>query len=245
MKDEKRNTGNWNTGNWNTGNLNTGNRNTGDWNTGNWNTGNLNTGNLNTGNRNTGNWNTGDLNTGDLNTGDLNTGNRNTGNRNTGDRNTGDRNTGDLNTGDWNTGNWNTGDLNTTEPTVRLFNIDSGLKFGSENHNKLRNLLYSKSIPLCEWISASNMTDEEKKENAKTWETTQGYLKVNDISKNNNELSKYEEEFLRSLPNFDEAILLECTGIDLSKKTVKITIDGKDIQISKEEFENIKAQFCS
>jgi len=193
---------------------------------------------------NTGNWNTGDLNTGNWNTGDLNTGNWNTGNRNTGNWNTGDWNTGNWNTGNWNTGNWNTGDLNTTEPTIRLFNIDSGIKFGSDNHNKLRNLLYSKSIPLCEWVSASNMTDEEKETHKKTWETTQGYLKVNDISKNNNELSKDEEEFLRSIPNFDEAILLECTGIDLSKKTVKITIDGKDIQISKEEFENIKAQFC-
>ena len=43
------------------------------------------------------------------------------------------------------------------------------------------------------------MTDEEKETHKKTWETTQGYLKINDISKNNNELSKDEEEFLRSL----------------------------------------------
>ena len=203
-----------------------------------------NTGDLNTGSGNTGSWNTGSWNTGNCNTGSGNTGSWNTGDLNTGSGNTGNCNTGSWNTGDLNTGSWNTGDLNTIEPTVRLFNFDSGLKFGSENHNKLRNLLYSKSIPLCEWISASDMTDEEKEENCKTWETTQGYLKANNISKNNNELSKDEEEFLRSLPNFDEAILLECTGIDLSKKTVKIVIDGKDIQISKEDFENIKAQFC-
>ena len=201
----------------------------GNYNTGSWNTGNYNTGSYNTGSWNTGNWNTGDYNIGRWNTGSWNAGNWNAG---------------DWNTGNYNTGNRNTGDLNTTEPTVRLFNFDSGLKFGSENHNKLRNLLYSKSIPRCEWISASNMTDEEKEIHKKNWETTQGYLKINDISKNNNELSKDEEDFLRSLPNFDEAILLECTGIDLSKKTVKITIDGKDIQISKKEFENIKAQFC-
>jgi len=204
-----------------------------------------NTGDLNTGNWNTGNRNTGNLNTGDLNTGNLNIGNRNTGNWNTGNLNTGNLNTGDLNTGNWNTGNRNTGDLNTTEPTLRLFNLDSGLKFGCDTHIKLRSLIFNKSIPLYEWISASNMTDEEKEANSKTWETIQGYLKVNDISKNNNEISKEDEEFLRSLPNFDEAILLECTGIDLSKKTVKIVIDGKEIQISKEEFENIKKQFLS
>jgi len=86
------------------------------------------------------------------------------------------------------------------------------------------------------------MSEKEKEENPK-WETTQGYLKVNDLSKNNNEISKEDEKFLRNLPNFDEDILKECTGIDLSKKTVKITIDGKDIQISKDAFENIKKQF--
>ena len=191
-------------------------------NTGNGNTGNLNTGYYNTGDLNTGNGNAGNRNTGYYNTGNLNTGNLNTGYYNTGDLNTGRWNTGNLNTGNLNTGNRNTGDLNTNTPTVRLFNKDSGLEFNGEIHSKLRNLLYSKSIPLCEWISAVDMTDEEKEANITTWEITQGYLKINDITKNNNEITKEEEKFLRSLPNFDEAILLECTGIDLSNKTIKI-----------------------
>ena len=149
-----------------------------------------------------------------------------------------------MNTGDYNTGYYNTGDCNTNAPDVRMFNAYSGLEFNGAIHIKFRKLISSKSTPLCEWVSASNMTDEEKELHNKTWETTQGYLKINDISNNNNKISKDEEEFLRSLPNFDEQILLECTGIDLSRKTVKITIDGKDIQISKDEFEKIKAQFC-
>jgi hypothetical protein len=99
------------------GDRNTGYRNTGDW---------------NTGDRNTGDWNTGDRNTGDRNTGDWNTGDRNTGDRNTGDRNTGYRNTGDWNTGDRNTGNGNATDYSSgffcvEEPTVRCFDIDTGL----------------------------------------------------------------------------------------------------------------------
>jgi hypothetical protein len=207
------NTGDKNTGDWNTGRCNTGNKNTGD----------CNTGRCNTGNKNTGGWNTGSCNTGSWNTGSLNTG--------------------DCNTGSCNTGDWNTGSLNTTTPSVRLFNCDSGLEFNGEVHNRLRGIIYLKSTPICEWISAQNMTDDEKETHKKTWETTQGYLKVNDISKNNNELSIDEEEFLRSLPNFDEAILLECTGIDLSKKTVRIAIDGKEIQISREDFKKIKEQF--
>ena len=110
------------------------------------------------------------------NTGNCNTGNRNTGNRNTGNSNTGNWNTGNWNTGDWNTGNWNTGDLNTTTPTVRLFNHDSGWQFNDKNHSKLKNVISKYQRPLCEWISSSNMTEEEKKQHP-THETTQGYLR--------------------------------------------------------------------
>ena len=84
-----------------------------------------------------GDGNTGDGNTGDGNTGDGNTGYQNTGNRNTGDGNTGDGNTGYRNTGNGNTGYRNTGNGNATdyssgffcveEPTVRCFDIDTGL----------------------------------------------------------------------------------------------------------------------
>ena len=213
------------------------------YNTGDYNTGNRNTGDYNTGNRNTGDYNTGNHNTGYYNTGYYNTGNRNTGDYNTGDYNTGDYNTGNHNTGDYNTGNRNTGYCNTITPTIMLFNKDSGFIFGSKEEQKLYSTILKYQKPLCEWVSASNMTEEEKTNNPK-WETTQGYLKVNETTFKDNKVTKEDEEYFRSLPNFDEEILKQCTGIDLSNKTVKITIDGKDIQISKEEFESIKAQFC-
>jgi hypothetical protein len=221
----------------NTGDCNTGNRNTGDCNTGNRNTGDRNTGYYNTGYCNTGNRNTGDCNTGYYNTGYCNTGDCNTGNRNTGDYNTGDYNTGDYNTGDYNTGY-----CNTITPKIRLFNNDSDIDFGTDAEYKIYNTIAKYQKQLCEWVSASNMTDEEKKENTK-WETTQGYLKVNDLTFNGNEITKEDEKYFRDLPNFNEEIFKTCTGIDLSNKTVIITVDGKNISISKEEFENIKAQF--
>ena len=213
-----------------------------DCNTGNNNTGDFNTGDRNTGNSNTGNRSTGDFNTGNWNTGNNNTGYRNTGDFNTGDFNTGHWNTGDFNTGHWNTGNRNTGYCNTITPKVKIFNKDSDIGFRTDLYYKIYNIFDKYSKPLCEWISASNMTDEEKQNN-KTWETTQGYLKVNTEKNNGLKVEPEDEEFIRGLPNFDEQILLECTGIDLTKKKVKINVDGKDILISKEEFESIKKQF--
>jgi len=186
--------------------------------------------------------NTGNRNTGDRNTGDRNTGYCNTGDWNTGNWNTGDWNTGNCNTGNWNTGNRNTGYCNTITPKVMLFNKESNICFDTDLYYKIYNIFYKYSKPLCEWISANNMTDEEKETN-KTWEITQGYLKVNEEKNNGLKVAPEDEEFIKGLPNFDNQILLECTGIDLTKKKVKICIDGKDILISKEEFESIKKQF--
>lgn len=168
--------------------------------------------------------------------------NYNTGDYNTGNYNTGHYNTGDCNTGSYNTGNYNTGYCNTITPKVMIFNKESNIDFDSDLYYKIYNVFDKYSKPLCEWVSANNMTDKEK-ENNKTWETTQGYLKVNEEKYNGIEITAEDEEFIRGLPNFDEQILLECTGIDLTRKKVKISIDGKDILISKEEFESIKNQF--
>ena len=171
-----------------------------------------------------------------------NTGNYNTGYRNTGNCNTGDYNTGYYNTGDCNTGNYNTGDCNTDNPTVRMFNKDSGIQFLGEKHRKFRLIISKYAKPLCEWISESNMTQLEKTEN-ETYKTTGGYLKVNKNLGNGNDLSKEDREFLIALPNFDAAILLETTGIDINGDKKKIIIDGKEIMISAESFEEIKRQF--
>ena len=207
-----RNTGNWNTGNWNTGDRNTGNCNTGNRNTGNWNTGDWNTGDWNTGNRNTGNWNTGDWNTGNWNTGNCNTGNRNTGNCNTGNRNTGD-----WNTGDWNTGDWNTGFFNTNSQPLYMFNKPTDL-----TRDEILNFRGIKALSWnyenSWWIYSSNMTDEEK-ESHPEHETTGGYLKTVDFKTACkmmwDSLDEEDKEAVRNLPNFDNDVFREITGISV------------------------------
>ena len=206
-KEEKNKYNNRNTGNRNTGNRNTGNRNTGDRNTGN-----RNTGNRNTGNWNTGNWNTGNCNTGDCNTGDCNTGNWNTGDWNTGDYNTGNRNTGNWNTGDWNTGDYNTGYFNTNNPPLRIFN--KGTETKRENIN-FPSFLY---FDLTLWVSHDTATEEEKKEHKKEIETCGGFLKTLEYKEAFrrawDKASKEEHKQLLYLPNWNNAIFKEISGID-------------------------------
>ena len=173
--------------------------------------------NHNTGYRNTGYHNTGDHNTGDHNTGGYNTGGYNTGGYNTGYRNTGNHNTGGYNTGGYNTGNYNTGWFNTNEPTVRMFNKDTGMKIGDVK-------LPSISLPLVEWISSNSMTRMEKR-NFSNHKTIGGYLKVLDYKKAWkefwNKTSKANKKLIFNLPNFDKKIFAEITGIKVTKKELR------------------------
>jgi len=188
----------------------------------------------NSGNRNSGNFNSGNFNSGDRNSGGCNSGNCNPGNFNSGNFNSGNRNSGNFNSGDR-----NSGDCNTNSPKVRLFNHDSGWEYFCNEHNTFRRILNKYQKPLCEWISESNMSDDEKEKN-ESYKTTGGYLKVNESTFAGADVSKEDAEFLRATPNFDADILLECTGIDITNKKKKIVIDGKEILISKESFEEIK-----
>jgi mannose-1-phosphate guanylyltransferase len=84
------------------------------------------------------------------------------------------------------------------------------------------------------------MNDVEKQENP-NHTTTGGYLKVNSSTYNGKEVSNEDRKFLESLPNFCPKILEECTGIVFDQTKV-LTIDGKDIKISKESFDELKRQ---
>jgi hypothetical protein len=214
------NTGDSNTGDNNTGNRNTGDRNTGDSNTGNRNTGNRNTGYSNTGYSNTGNRNTGDSNTGYSNTGDRNTGNSNTGDRNTGYSNIGDRNTGNRNTGMFNSCNYGNGLFNSQSPKISMFNKPTKLTYEEfeQKHSEAYNLLRYSSFYLTEWVYSSDMTDEEKKQHPQ-YETTYGYLKVNDYKETCQKMwdkfSDKQKKAIKKLPNFDKNIFKDITGIEV------------------------------
>ena len=121
-----------------------------------------------------------------------NTGNGNTGHWNTGDRNTGHWNTGHWNTGDRNTGNGNTGDWNSGDYNTGCFNTKEPEYY--ELFNKLIKKEDYKKISFPNWLYHDG-----------NWQTA---LK---------NATKKELLATTELPNFDNTIFKEITGIDLLK----------------------------
>ena len=159
----------------------------------------------------------------------------NTGDRNTGNRNTGYCNTGNRNTGDHNTGNRNTGYCNTDEPTVRMFNKDTGLKFGEIN---FPNFFF---FNLTELVEESKMTEKEK-DAYPSYVTTGGYLKVKTYHgawrESWDKASLEDKKKVLTLPNWNNEIFKEISGIDVekelcSKRTVDDILAGLQKKISR------------
>ena len=172
--------------------INSGNRNSGNLNSGNRNSGDMNSGDRNSGNRNSGDWNSGDLNSGDMNSGDRNSGNRNSGNYNSGD--------------------WNSGFFNSDEPCVRMFNKMTTYK---RKDIKIPSWCY---FDLTVWVSHDTATEEEKTEHKAEIEICGGFLKK--INYKDawriawNKASIEERKELFDLPNWDNQVFKEITGID-------------------------------
>ena len=215
------NSGNWNSGNCNSGNRNSGNRNSGNWNSGNRNSGNCNSGFYNSGDCNSGNWNSGNCNSGNWNSGnrnsgDCNSGNCNSGNCNSGFFNSGNWNSGNCNSGNWNSGNRNSGFFNTNEPQVRLFNKNTKTK--RENIDFPSFLFFDLTL----WVSHDTATEEEKKIHKKEIETTGGFLKSLTYKEAFrhawNKATKEEHKKLLALPNWNNKIFKEISGIDAEKE---------------------------
>ena len=143
----------------------------------------------------------------------------NTGSRNTGDCNTGSRNTGSWNTGSWNTGSRNTGDFNTTEPLFRIFNKETNLK---REEIYFPNFLY---FDLSVWVSHDTATEEEKEKHKKDIEVCGGFLKTLEYKEAFrlawNKASKEEHKKLLELPNWDNEIFKEISGIDAEAEITK------------------------
>ena len=184
------------------------------YNSGNYNSGNWNSGNYNSGNRNSGNWNSGNWNSGNWNSGDYNSGNWNSGNWNSGD----------CNSGDWNSGNWNSGDhnsgfFNTDSPLVRIFNKETNV---SRNDIYFPNFLY---FDLTVWVSYDTASDEEKEEHKREIEICGGFLKTLSYKEAFriawDRAGKEEHKKLLKLPNWDNEIFKEISGIDAEAEITK------------------------
>lgn len=214
------NTGYRNSGKYNSGCHNAGDNCTGDHNIGFWNAGDFNKGNRNTGTFNYGIWNSGNYNTGNHNTGDHNTGCYNTGACNAGDMNTGNFNTGDMNTGAWNSGDMNVGFFNTKHGPIRMFNKKVSME---EFRNiKLPKFLY---FDLVIWVPRSKASKEEKSQHAKEIKTLGGFNK--ELSYKEafrlawDNASKEEHRELLNLPNWNNKIFKEISGIDAESEIEK------------------------
>ena len=174
------------------------------WNSGKWNSGKWNSGDWNSGNRNSGKWNSGDYNSGDYNSGNCNSG---------------DCNSGKWNSGDYNSGNWNSGYFNSDEPLVRIFNKETTLSRGDI---RFPTFLY---FDLTVWVSRDTATDEEKEEHKKEIETSGGFLKTLGYKEAFrlawDKASKEEHRQLLELPNWNNEIFKEISGIDAEAEIAK------------------------
>jgi len=126
-------------------------------------------------------------------------------------------NTGDCNTGNWNTGNCNTGFFNTNSQPLYMFNKPTDL-----TRDEILNFRGIKALSWnyenSWWIYSSDMTDEEKKSHPEH-ETTGGYLKTVDFKTACkmmwDSLDEEDKEAVRNLPNFDNDVFREITGISV------------------------------
>ena len=213
------NSGNWNSGNYNSGDYNSGNYNSGDYNSGDYNSGSCNSGNRNCGSCNSGDYNSGSYNSGNWNSGSWNSGNRNCGSWNSGNRNCGSCNSGSWNSGSWNSGSWNSGYFNSDEPFVRMFNKYTNLK---RNDVSIPSFCY---FNLTVWVSHDTATDKEKEEYKTEIETSGGFLKTLEYKEAWrlawDKASKEEHLEMLKLPNWDNEVFKEISGIDAEAEIEK------------------------
>ena len=184
--------------------INSGYCNSGNCNSGNCNSGNCNSGYCNSGNRNSGYWNSGDCNSGYCNSGNCNSGYCNSGY---------------CNSGDWNSGDWNSGYFNTDSPLVRIFNKDTDVK---REDIKFPSFLY---FDLTIWVSHDTATDEEKRLHKTEIETCGGFLKILGYKEAFriawDKADKEEHKQLLELPNWNNEIFKEISGIDAEAEIAK------------------------
>ena len=174
----------------------------------------INSGNCNSGNCNSGNWNSGSC-----NSGNCNSGNKNSGDCNSGDCNSGNKNSGNCNSGSWNSGDCNSGFFNSDKPYVRMFNKMTDKK---EEDIDIPSWCY---FDLTEWVSHDTATEEEKQKHKAEIEVCGGFLKpinYKDAWRHAwNRASIEERKKLFDLPNWDNQVFKEITGIDAETEIAK------------------------
>ena len=172
----------------------------------------INSGSHNSGWYNSGNYNSGWYNSGSHNSGNYNSGSHNSGSHNSGNYNSGWYNSGWYNSGWYNSGNYNSGFFNSDEPYVRMFNKMTKKKMNEINIPSWCNL------NLTVWVSHDTATEKEKEEHKTEIKTSGGFLKTLDYKEAWrvawDKASKEEHKELLKLPNWNNKVFEEITGID-------------------------------
>ena len=126
--------------------------------------------------------------------------------------NSGYYNSGDRNSGNWNSGDWNSGFFNSDEPCVRMFNKMTTYK---RKDIKIPSWCF---FNLTVWVSHDTATEEEKTSHKAEIEICGGFLKTinyKDAWRHAwNKASIEERKELFDLPNWDNQVFKEITGID-------------------------------
>ena len=121
----------------------------------------------------------------------------------------------DRNSGDSNSGSWNSGYFNVDSPLVRIFGKETDVK---KEDIDLPSWLY---FDLTQWVSHDTATDNEKKEHKNEIKIFGGFLKTLTYKEafrlawNKAEFSERKKLF--SLPNWNNEIFMQISGIDAEK----------------------------
>ena len=133
--------------------------------------------------------------------------------------NSGDYNSGDHNSGNWNSGNRNSGFFNTDSPLVRIFNKETNVPLKDID---FPSFLY---FNLTAWVSHDTATEEEKEAHKTEIETRGGFLKTLSYKEAFriawDKADKEEHKKLLELPNWDNEIFKEISGIDAEAEIAK------------------------
>ena len=161
----------------------------------------------------------------------------NSGNWNSGDWNSGNWNSGYCNSGNWNSGNWNSGYCNSDTPSVRIFNKDTEIE---RDNLTFPNFFYFDTNT---WVDESKMSDKEK-EAYPSYVTCGGYLKCRTQQQawreSWNKAGVEDRTKVMYLPNWDNEIFKEISGINVEKE-LNIRSEKEDIiEITLEEIAKLK-----
>lgn len=150
-------------------------------------------------------------------------------------------NSGHYNSGRYNSGHSNSGYYNSVKSKIKMFNKETDLFHDSEIIVKFNNIVDKYWKPHLTYVLSKDMSELEKTKNP-SHITTGGFLRMDsDYSYKKSwekvwaKCTKEERDFIMSLPNFDAAIFLEITGIDVKVTSCVgkiVEIDGKKYKLT-------------